>query len=206
MGYKGTGRLFRERIGVFRRPRRGTDEQYLRYSLFMVRRVGETVHARHYDQYEREVEETRDCDYDEHFVGRVAHARRRNVLENVRRRRPSRAVAVHRCQHDDVVPMMVPMSRDGLPAVRASVCAAADGTRVWPSARRRSGGLVVLPVVTDDAPIVTVLTAVVVHRDRSTVTAAAIAAEAVSHGGPTICKRTNEQKNQTNGTKNPSLL
>lgn len=44
-----------------------------------MRRVGEAVHARHYEQYERKVEETRDGNYDEHFVGRVAHAVRGGV-------------------------------------------------------------------------------------------------------------------------------
>jgi len=50
----------------------------------MIRRVGEAVHARHYEQYEREIQEACDGDYDEHFVGRVTHAGRCGV-QDVRR-------------------------------------------------------------------------------------------------------------------------
>lgn len=45
----------------------------------MVRRIREAVHARHNEQYEREVEKTRDGDDDEHLVGGVAHAGRRGL-------------------------------------------------------------------------------------------------------------------------------
>lgn len=44
-----------------------------------MRRVSEAVDACHYEQYEREVQETRDGDDDKHFVGRVAHAVRSGV-------------------------------------------------------------------------------------------------------------------------------
>lgn len=54
-----------------------------------MRRVREAVHARHYEQDERKVQEARDGDNDQHFVGRVAHADRSGV-QDVRRRRRRR--------------------------------------------------------------------------------------------------------------------
>lgn len=76
-----------------------------------MRRVREAVHARHDKQYEREVKETRDGDYDEHFVGRVAHAVRRGVLQHMRWRRlrwPRCSVVAAGRSDQHVVPVVMP--------------------------------------------------------------------------------------------------
>lgn len=80
-----------------------------------MRRVSEAVHARHDEQYERKVEETRDGDDNKHFVGRVAHAVRRGVWQNMRWRRlgrPGRGVVAAGRSDQRVVPVVMP-ARDG---------------------------------------------------------------------------------------------
>lgn len=99
--------------------------------LFVMRRVGEAVHARHYQQYKREVQEARDGDDDEHFVGRVAHAGRGGVHHDVWLRTGRRR---------GVVTMVV-----------SHLHRAVGGPGFRPQARRRH--LVVSPVVPDGAPI-----------------------------------------------------
>lgn len=123
--------------------------------LFVMRRVSETVHARHYEQYEREVQEARDGYYDEHLVGRVAHAGRRGVQQHVRGRRrgrcrrigrrPQRVASVGRQQRGDVVVVPPVVRRAGYGAARTVV-------RGRPPIRRCHVLAVVLAVVSDRPP------------------------------------------------------
>lgn len=159
-----------------------------------MRRVREAVHARHYEQYERKVQEARDGDDDEHFVGRVTHAVRggggRRRVQHVwrpgrrgRRRRSRRRVVAVR-DHHAVVPAMVPRADDrGGSAVRGDDGGDRDaGGR--PSVGRGRCRLVMFPVVSDRPPLVNAASRaaaarsaaaavllVVAHRSRSTTAA-----------------------------------
>lgn len=117
----------------------------------MVRRVGEAVHARHYEQYERKVQEARDGDDDEHLVGRVAHAVRSGVKHVWRRPGRRRVVPV-----EHVVSAVVFDH-----GARDAVC----GGRGYSSGRPppvRWCHFVVFTVVPDRAPIATAATVVAV--------------------------------------------
>lgn len=147
-----------------------------------MRRVREAVHARHDEQYECKIQETRDGDYDEHFVGRVAHAVRCGVLHHVRRRRrwlwwPSRRVVAADRSDQHVVPAVMAARDDrGRTNDVGHRCHRCRSTGGRPSVRRSH--FVVLAVVPDRSPSVCTATGaaaaaatavfVVVHR-RSTV-------------------------------------
>lgn len=153
---------------------------YCCYTLLLVmRRVREAVHARHNKQYERKVQETCDGDDDEHFVGRVAHAVRRGVLQNMRWRRlrwPGCGVVAAGRSDQHVVPAVMPAS-DGRGRTN-DVSHRRHGRR--PARGRPSVGrchFVVLTVVPDRTPSVctaaetaAAAVVVVVHR-RSAVAA-----------------------------------
>jgi len=114
------------------------------------------MHARHDEQYERKIQETRDGDDDEHFVGRVAHAVRRGVLQHVRRRwlwRPGRGVVAADRSGQHVVPAVMAArdhrGRANHVGHRCRRCRSAGGR---PSVRRSH--FVVLAVVPDRTPSV----------------------------------------------------
>lgn len=118
----------------------------------MVRRIGEAVHARHNQQYEREVQEARDGNDDQHFVGCVAHADRGGVERDVGLRAGRSGGRRRRRRRRRVVAAVMPDLGCGI-----------GGHDVRPQARRRY--LVVSPVVPDGAPVVVTTGAVdVVHR------------------------------------------